>query len=210
MATSTDTHASPDAVLKIKLAGDSNVGKTSILLRYVEDKFVSDVPSTVGVDYKSRITTIKGKVVKMVLWDTAGQEKYRTLIATYYKGAHGFCFVFDVTDRKSFENVDTWFSEMQQHLNDSEGVVKMLIANKIDLEGRVVSKEEGETVARKHSMLYIETSAKTNKGITDAFTELATQILESNPSVTQPHAAQGSTQFLKTTTEKQENKAGCC
>ena len=211
MTASGDAHASPDAVLKIKMVGDSNTGKTSILLRYVEDKFLPDVASTVGVDYKSKIVTIKGTQVKMVLWDTAGQEKYRTLIATYYKGAHGFCFVFDVTDRKSFENVDTWVKEMQQHLNDSENVVRMLVANKIDLEGRVVSKEEAEAVARKYSMLYIETSAKTNKGIADAFNELGTQILETNPTVTQSHATPGGPQELKNVTkDKDAEKAGCC
>eukprot|EP00831_Metopus_contortus_P010996 TRINITY_DN14331_c0_g1_i5.p1 TRINITY_DN14331_c0_g1~~TRINITY_DN14331_c0_g1_i5.p1 ORF type:complete len:206 (-),score=56.15 TRINITY_DN14331_c0_g1_i5:95-712(-) len=149
--------------------------------------------------------TIDGKRLKLVLWDTAGQEQYRTLTSSYYKGSNGFIFVYDVTSEESFDNLDSWLKEVQENI--SEGYVQlMLIANKIDKEGRKVSKEDGENYARENSMLYIETSAKENIGIVHAIEEEVMKILDNNPKLT---SGTTGTRIEKISPDQSSAK-GCC
>jgi len=159
-----------EILLKIKLIGDSSVGKSSIVTRLCGEPFKEDIGPTIGVDYKSKIAELNGHKIKMIIWDTAGQERFRTVTTTYYKNSHGFCFVYDVTHRPSFESIKKWLDEANENTSSDNKVVMMLIANKIDLSfSRVVTKEESEAFAREHNMLYCETSAKTKEGIEKAF-----------------------------------------
>ncbi len=204
--------APADAVVKIKMIGDSGVGKTSIITRYTEGTFTENTQATIGVDYKNAKVKIGDKQIKLVIWDTAGQDKYRTLTSSYYKGAHAICMVFDIANRESFENLDKWLKEYHDNASEGDAAVVMLIANKIDLEPRAVTKEDAEYYAKKNSMLYTEVSAKTSKGINDLFIEIATKVLEVNPAVLNPYVTPGAGQRTRLGEGKQETgqALSCC
>lgn len=125
-----------DYLVKVKLVGDSNVGKSSIVLRFCDDSFQATMMPTIGVDYKSKvydISTDPPKRVKATIWDTAGQERYRTITSNYYRGSHGIIFVYDITQRESFENIENnWLKEALEYFPEND-VIMMLVGNKIDL-----------------------------------------------------------------------------
>jgi Ras-related protein Rab-18 len=167
-----------DHLLKILLVGDSNVGKTSLLLRFTIDDFKENIRSTVGVDLKVKLVTINGKKLKVTLWDTAGQERFRTLTSAYYRGAHGIILVYSISERETFTNLRRWIEEVDAY-STNENAVRMLVGNKSDQEqDRQVSKDEGIALAREMGMLFIEASAKTKEGVSFAFEELLRKILE--------------------------------
>jgi len=163
--------------LKILTIGDSGVGKSSIIARFVDDKFDPEMSATIGVDFRIRSMVIDESLIKLAIWDTAGQERFRTLTPSYYRGGQGIILVFDVASRPSFDHLETWMIEAETYCSRTE-VVKMLVANKIDTGRRQVTKEEGIMFARQHKMLYIETSAKTREGIQLAFEELCRRIIQ--------------------------------
>eukprot|EP00826_Nyctotherus_ovalis_P045805 TRINITY_DN5101_c0_g3_i4.p1 TRINITY_DN5101_c0_g3~~TRINITY_DN5101_c0_g3_i4.p1 ORF type:complete len:205 (-),score=62.64 TRINITY_DN5101_c0_g3_i4:158-772(-) len=198
----------PDATLKIKMLGDSGVGKTSIINRYTEGTFTENTQATIGVDYKHANVKVRDKQVKLVIWDTAGQDKYRTLTSSYYKGAHAMCLVFSVSDRESFENLDKWRNEYNENAGESDSLL-VLIANKIDLEDRVVAKEESVQYAKKNAMIYTEVSAKTAKGINDLFIEVANKVVEVNPGVFNASMQTRGTR-LGPSAGAGEQSGGCC
>lgn len=172
-----------DFLLKALLVGDSGVGKSSILLRFTADEFDDQQLSTIGVDFKVKFIDVGGRRVKLFVWDTAGQERFRTLTSSYYRGAQGIVLVYDCTNRQSFESLTFWQQEVKKNCSNQDAI-KLLVANKIDRGRPEVSREEGERFAMDHSMLFIETSAKTRFGIHQAFEELVMKILES-PSLIQ-------------------------
>ncbi|RNA29835.1 ras-related Rab-18 [Brachionus plicatilis] len=163
--------------LKILIIGESGVGKSSILLRFTDDLFDPQLSATIGVDFKVKTLTIEGNKTKLAIWDTAGQERFRTLTPSYYRGAQGAILVYDVSCRETFTKLDNWLNELETFANKPD-IVKMLIGNKIDKSNREVTKEEGLKFARKHSMLFIEASAKTKEGVEIAFDELVEKILQ--------------------------------
>ncbi|KAF1987204.1 GTP-binding protein-like protein [Aulographum hederae CBS 113979] len=164
-----------DFLIKLLLIGDSGVGKSCCLLRFSEDSFTPSFITTIGIDFKIRTIELDGKRVKLQIWDTAGQERFRTITTAYYRGAMGILLVYDVTDAKSFENIRTWFSNVEQHA--TEGVNKILIGNKCDWdEKRAVSTEQGQALADELGVPFMEVSAKTNHNINEAFFSLAADI----------------------------------
>ncbi|KAG4300698.1 hypothetical protein PCK1_003127 [Pneumocystis canis] len=161
-----------DYLIKLLLIGDSGVGKSCLLLRFSEDSFTPSFITTIGIDFKIRTIELDGKRIKLQIWDTAGQERFRTITTAYYRGAMGILLVYDVTDEKSFINVRSWFSNIQQYA--SEGVKKILIGNKCDWEERrAVSYNQGQCLANEFNMPFLETSAKSNINVDDAFFCLA-------------------------------------
>eukprot|EP01053_Blabericola_migrator_P009921 Blabericola_migrator_1__9920@NODE_5487_length_749_cov_284_173021_g3549_i0_p1_GENE_NODE_5487_length_749_cov_284_173021_g3549_i0NODE_5487_length_749_cov_284_173021_g3549_i0_p1_ORF_typecomplete_len212_score42_07Ras/PF00071_22/9_2e55Roc/PF08477_13/7_5e25Arf/PF00025_21/5_4e23Gtr1_RagA/PF04670_12/1_2e10GTP_EFTU/PF00009_27/2_7e09SRPRB/PF09439_10/6_3e08FeoB_N/PF02421_18/0_00018MMR_HSR1/PF01926_23/0_00023AAA/PF00004_29/0_0022AIG1/PF04548_16/0_0038RsgA_GTPase/PF03193_16/1_3RsgA_GTPase/PF03193_16/18Septin/ len=176
-----------DHLLKILLIGNSGVGKSAVLLRSVGEGFDEHQLATIGVDFRVKFMTAKGKNLKLAIWDTAGQERFRTLTSTYYKGAHGIILVYDVSDPESFKALSHWLAEIKKHSTNPNAIL-VLIANKIDRrprsdagqDGQWVSRKDGEDFAIENSMLFVETSAKTNEGIEQAFEELVLKIVESN------------------------------
>lgn len=176
--------AAPDAGLydhlfKLLIIGDSGVGKSCLMLRFTDDQFNERQLATIGVDFKVKyLKTDSGRRLKLAVWDTAGQERFRTLTASYYRGAQGIVLVYDVTQPQTFANIKPWLAEVAAH-STHESAIKMLVANKVDLEGeRQVTREQGEEFALEHSMIYIETSAKTKFKVTQAFDELVYKILD--------------------------------
>lgn len=163
--------------LKILIIGESGVGKSSLLLRFTDDLFDPQLSATIGVDFKVKTLTVEGNKTKLAIWDTAGQERFRTLTPSYYRGAQGAILVYDVSCRETFTKLDNWLNELETFANKPD-IVKMLIGNKIDKSNREVTKEEGLKFARKHSMLFIEASAKTKEGVEIAFEELVEKILQ--------------------------------
>jgi len=150
-----------------------------MLLRFTDDSFDDHIQSTIGVDFKVKHLDVSGKRVKLTIWDTAGQERFRTLTSSYYRGAQGVIMVYDVTRKDSFEHLSEWLKEVKLYTpNNGEGVVKVLVGNKVDLPGKVVSREDAENWARSQGMLFLEASAKTRTGIKQCFVEAVQKILE--------------------------------
>eukprot|EP00800_Vazella_pourtalesii_P009132 TRINITY_DN2312_c0_g1_i2.p1 TRINITY_DN2312_c0_g1~~TRINITY_DN2312_c0_g1_i2.p1 ORF type:complete len:207 (+),score=41.81 TRINITY_DN2312_c0_g1_i2:46-666(+) len=173
-----------EIALKILMIGDSGVGKSSLLLRFTDNHYDSDQPSTIGVDYKVRLCVTDGQNVKLNIWDTAGQERFRTLTPSYYRGAHGVIIVYDTTSLESFNSLQTWYNEMGTYCTNPDAVT-MLVGNKTDRkEERAITRDQGLQFARRHSMLFIETSAKLNEHVQVAFEELVRKILQTPTLIT--------------------------
>ena len=168
-----------DFIFKVLLLGNSDVGKSSLLLRYVDSVWSDTFVPTIGVDFKVKTIEIDGKKVKLQIWDTAGQERFRTVVSTYFRGAHGLFLIYDITNRDSFKNLENWLIEIEK--NASENVLKILIGNKNDLEDeRDIASDEGKAFANRNGMQFIETSAKMNTNVNEAFETLGKLMIEFN------------------------------
>lgn len=174
------------------MVGESAVGKSSLLLRFSEGAF-EELSPTIGVDFRLKTIALEGKNVKLSLWDTAGQERFRTITASYYRGAHGVVFVFDVTRRETLDALqETWMKEFDT-FSTIPDAVRMIVANKTDLEAaRQVTRAEGLDFARAHGCLYVESSAKSDIGVTECFEELVRKILETPGLLSEGSTAPGS------------------
>merc|ERR1711904_353198 len=162
---------------KMVLLGEGRVGKTSTVLRYVQDKFDDKSAATIQASFLNKRLSVAGEQVNIAIWDTAGQERFHALGPIYYRDAQGALLVFDVTDGESFEKVKMWVKELRKMVG--EEIVLAIAGNKSDLErNRQVSRAEGESYAASVDANYFDTSAKVNKGINEAFLDLAKRMLE--------------------------------
>eukprot|EP01038_Epipyxis_sp_PR26KG_P005407 gene5407-7494_t len=179
--------------LKLLTIGDTAVGKSWLLLRWVgeDKKLKGPAMPTIGIDFKMKTVEIQGKRVKVQCWDTAGQERFRTITASYYRNSQGILLIYDVTRRDTFNNIRTWAAQIQMHADSNTN--KILVGNKCDLiHQRMVSHEEGEALAKELKISFIETSAINNINVDEAFmrltTEVHTRIEKGGGSVLSPHA----------------------
>lgn len=157
-------------VLKVVIAGDGNVGKTSLVRRYCEGKFEASRVATIGVDFQTKVVELPAGSVKLSIWDMAGQDRFRVVRSGFYRGSLATALVYDVTDHLSLTNLEKWHQEISGITPDQRFIV---VGNKIDLE-RVEQAEAAQTFASKIMASYLETSALTGEGVTEMFTALAT------------------------------------
>ncbi|CAD8198262.1 unnamed protein product [Paramecium pentaurelia] len=161
-----------DLMCKFLIIGSAQVGKTNLLTRFIDNVYSESHLTTVGVDFKFKEMKVNGKIMKMQIWDTAGQEKFRTLTQNYYKYAHGVLLVYAIDDIQSFKEITFWMNSLKQHGKTDLAII--LIANKCDLEEkRTISKQQGEDLANQLAIEYFETSAKTGKNVNEVFQRLA-------------------------------------
>lgn len=188
---------------KLVIIGDSGVGKTSIVKRFVDNEFEPSFVATIGIDFK--IKTIGGTRIK--IWDTAGQEQFKAITSAYYRGAKGIIFVYDVTNKESFEHIGSvWLPEVKKFTDDSETIF-MLVGNKIDLGPAKVSIQEAEIFAKSNNMITYETSAKERNSVNVCFTELI-KIIEKKSEKKDINNDNNITTTI--VTEENQIKQGCC
>ena len=164
-------------LFKLILIGNSGVGKSSILQRYMNKTFEESYKCTIGVDFLMKSVEVKGKTVKLQLWDTAGQEKYKSMVASYYRGANVALVVFDITSRSSFESLPLWIENYYKNGPEQKNII--LIGNKKDMvDQRQVTQEEAEEFSETNNMIYFETSAKEGDNVDYVFNFAAEKLLE--------------------------------
>ena len=164
-------------IFKLILIGNSGVGKSCILQRYMKHTFEEKYKCTIGVDFLMKSLTINGKTVKLQLWDTAGQEKYKSMVSSYYRGANVALIVFDITSHASFDALPIWIENFYKNGPEQKNII--LIGNKKDLEeSRQVTQEEAQTFSEMNNMMYFETSAKEGDNIDYVFNYAAEKLLE--------------------------------
>ena len=205
-----------DMIFKIVLIGDTSVGKTNILSKYLSNEFDPDSKATVGVEFGTRDFKIENNTVKVQIWDTAGQERYRSITNAYYKGAKGSLLVYDITNPKTFENVDKWLSDLKTNAEEKISVV--LVGNKTDLEAeRKITVEQGKEKAELFKLAFIETSALNGNNIEKAFNELISDVYKNHHELFEKQAKVEITEKaidLENVEDKKENqepkKRFCC
>ena len=201
-----------DVLFKIVLIGDSFVGKTNIMSKYLMNEFHEDSKATVGVEFGAKKFDIEGKSVKAQIWDTAGQERYKSITTTYYKGAKGALIVYDITRKETFDSVDRWISEL---LNSGDkNMTMLLIGNKCDLDNqRQVTKEQGEEKAKAFKVAFLETSASSGENLDVAFEMIMKEVYSKCKNELDEEDRMEEMQIGKEidlTKEKKVDKKKCC
>ncbi|OHT07669.1 Ras-related protein Rab-4B [Tritrichomonas foetus] len=160
---------------KFIVIGSSGVGKTAILKRLVDDVFTGESQSTIGVEFLATSIEIDGQVIKLQIWDTAGQERFRSIAKAYFRSAIGVILIFDLTDRKSYDDLNHWLGDVHT-LCDPNAVIT-LIGNKCDLvDTRVITATEADNFAKVHQLTYLETSARDGDNIQETFQRTAAAV----------------------------------
>ena len=175
----TNKKSNYDLIFKLILIGDSSVGKTNILYKFLSDEFDQNTRPTIGVEFATKNFEIENNIIKTQIWDTAGQERYRSITTSYYKGTKGCLLVYDITRKSSFENLDMWINDIKSAGNENLSII--LVGNKCDLEDdRKVSKEVAEEKAKLYNIAFMETSALNGTNIEKAFNELINDVYKNN------------------------------
>ena len=166
-----------DITFKVVIIGNCGVGKTCITNRAIKTKFDETYQSTIGLEYFTMFIKLNTKIIKLQVWDTCGQEIYRSLISNYYRNSSLAIIVYDVNRRESFEDIDFWIKELKAM--SSPDIKLILLGNKIDLNERKVQYKEGEEIAKNYGFdCFLETSAKTGENINNIFIKAAKLLYE--------------------------------
>jgi len=197
-----------DFMFKLLIVGESGAGKTCMLLRFADDMFEEDFVSTIGVDFKVKEIQLDGKKIKLQIWDSAGQERFRNITSSYYRNCSGIIIVYDVTRMDSFEKVTDWIQEVRRFVS----VPLMIVGNKCDLvDKRQVPTERGEELAQQQGLIFMETSAKANTNIGAAFEQLAKKLVEAEAAKPKTEAPTGNVVLSGGGKDKKkEKKKGFC
>mmetsp|Transcript_13155 Transcript_13155/g.19841 ORF Transcript_13155/g.19841 Transcript_13155/m.19841 type:complete len:221 (-) Transcript_13155:57-719(-) len=166
-----------DYLFKLLVIGDSGVGKSCLLRRFADNKYTESYISTIGVDFKIKTVKLDDKVIKLQIWDTAGQTRFRSIVESFYRRTHGVCLCFDLTNEATFEELPEWISTIRTLAPENTPI--LLIGNKADLtHKREVKREEAEMVVNKYGLKgYIETSAKKAQNVEKAFHTMIDEII---------------------------------
>ena len=174
-----DVDYSYQYLFKIILIGDSEVGKSNLLSRFIRNEFYLNSQSTIGVEFATKSITIKNKIIKAQIWDTAGQERYRAITSAYYRGAVGALLVYDIANYNSFVNIYRWLKELKDHADPK--ILILLVGNKNDLiHLRQVKTGMAIEFAKKHNIQFIETSALNSTEVETAFILIFDKYLQSH------------------------------
>lgn len=175
-------------LIKLILIGDTNVGKSSFLIKFIHDQFTGTNISTIGIDFSIKVITVDNETVKLQIWDTAGQERFRTITNSYYRGAEGIILMFDLTDKSSFDNLNRWMKDIQNYSRSNISVV--LVGNKNDectnkytdgsKQTTQISSEAINEFMKKYNIVsFFETSTKDGSNVNEVFEEITRKILKS-------------------------------
>ena len=203
-----------ELMVKVVIVGDSGVGKTNIMSKFLKNQFMEESKATIGVEFGSKLFNHEGHKIKAQIWDTAGQEKYKAITGAYYKGSKGALVVYDITQKKTFKNIEQWVNDLKAAGDPKITII--LIGNKNDLDNkRQVSKDQGEEKARSFGCAFLETSAYSGDNIDKAFNLMVKEIYEkfSNDSTGEDELAPGSNGEdvkLDKVNDKNIKKKSCC
>ncbi|CAD8088843.1 unnamed protein product [Paramecium sonneborni] len=204
-----------DYLFKIVLIGDSGVGKTNILKRFINNEFQLESKPTIGVEFATKTIQQSGKAVKCQIWDTAGQERYRAITHAYYRGAVGAFICYDVTREATFKNTEKWLAELKDHADGN--IVIIMIGNKIDaIDQRTVRTDEAQNYCEQQKIGFIETSALDGTNIDLAFNKIVENIFNTIGSKTVKKVVQVESEHVVlsepkvTQTKPKKNSEGCC
>jgi len=202
-----------DINLKILILGDSSVGKTSLLLKYADGYFPTIYVATIGVEYKIKPINVNGLDINLQIWDTAGQERFRSITKNFMKGADGIMYVYDITEKGSFDNLKNW---IRQSEDSTEGFKKIIVGNKSDLElDRSVPKESLQKFCDDRKLKGVEVSAKLGTNVSETFECLAKMILadKSKEEIIKTYTEGGRERGLSIKSKEEKNKKEkkkCC
>lgn len=199
-------------LLKVILLGDSGVGKTSLMDRYVNKKWTAQYKATIGADFLTKEVDLGGEVVTLQIWDTAGQERFQSLGNSFYRGADCCILVYDVTEPKTFENLENWRNEflLQANVSDHYDFPFIVLANKIDLEElRNITAKAGQTWCAQHNNIpYFETSAREATNVNEAFHTAAKLALKRTAGLTESSMVH--VKEVDLSKQKEDDSGGCC
>ena len=205
-----NTNNLPEIKLKLLIIGDSNVGKTSMLLNYTDNYFPESHLATIGVEFKVKeLYTDKYKII-LQIWDTAGQERFRSITKSFFRNTNGIIFVYDITSRKSFKNVKDWIKDSELH---DIGFEKILVGNKIDLnDKREVSLDELKEYGIKKKIDVIEASAKNKINVDETFQKIVDLILNNKKEeeILQKYGVKNTDDINLSKNKFQKKNAGNC
>lgn len=198
---------------KVVVVGDSGVGKTNLIHRFVKNNFNENTKATVGVEFLSKTFQIKGEIFKIEVWDTAGQERYKAITSSYYKGSNGALIVYDITREPSFQNVEKWAKELKE--KSSDNVCLIIVGNKNDLKDeRQVQSDSALEKAKILNVPFMETSALDGNGVKEAFYSLIRQMydvfLGERKKESNKDGNQKIDDGVQLNSKPQEKKGGCC
>jgi len=200
--------------IKLLTIGDSAVGKTCLISQFARDSFNPNFITTIGIDYKIKEVELNGKKYKLLIWDTAGQERFRTITTSYFRGCQGILLVYDITNLKTFQNVNSWIQQIQKVNKDSEqSVKKILVGNKCDMtDERQVTTEQGRALAEEQKIPFIETSAKDDINVTEAFMKITEDVVNNQPTTSRAGGRPQRTgiNLAESNSNNGGGKKGCC
>jgi Ras-related protein Rab-1A len=165
----------PDYLFKILLLGDSGIGKSSLLMRFVDDVYSNNNILTIGIDFRVRTLQLNNYFINLHIWDTAGQERFRSIISSYYRGSHAIIIAFDLSDIDSFYNVIVWINERNKY--NISNIFTLLVGTKADIRNKLITDQMINDICKEYNIQYIETSSKQKKNIDNAFIKITSELI---------------------------------